>query len=449
MILSRPTLTHILTRRLIWLAVAAVSVNVVAVGLYYGTDQRELESEVIEREIERLEKNLEGFPPRISARGRGLFVAHPDSYGFALLDRKGQIVDTQNDALIPLQVTRTDVFVKDWVTSLETDKGRVLAAAHRVESRQDQLRIVFVMADDPAGLMLRALVAEFASHIWLPVLPIVLILIGANALMIRRGLQPLASAAEWAQRIRPGRPSPRLPEDSLPAEVQALVSATQRSLERVNTALAAEQRHAAEAAHALRTPVAVLVARLDALPPGEIKDRLSDDLNALSRTIRQVLACARADALDLTDGQSVNLVPIAERVVAATAPLAYAQGLELSLNISHSPVQACADEDAVELALSNLIENAILHGAHGPIEVSVGPDPEVRVRDRGPGLPAGGRRRIFEPFWRAEHAPSGGTGLGLAIVERLQHAQNGAIDVHTPADGGAEFILSYRPVQTS
>ena len=444
MIKSQPTLTQILTRRLTWLAVGAVIVNVVAVGIYYGTDRRELESEVIDLQMERLEESLEGSPPRISARGRALFVAHPEAYGFALLDREGQVVDIQNPVLIPLQITRTDVFVKDWVTSLDTEKGRVLAAAHRVETRPDQLRIVFVMADDPAGLMVRALIAEFVSHIWLPVMPIVLILIGANALMIRRGLQPLASAADWARSIRPGRPSPALPDDPLPAEVQALVGATQRSLERVNAALAAEQRHAAEAAHALRTPVAVLVARLDALPPGEIKDRLRDDLNALSRTVRQVLACARADALEWDDDSRVDLVPIAERVVATTVPLAYARGLELSFSSSPEPVLAFADEDAVEVALSNLVENAIFHGGQGPIDISVGPGPEIRVRDRGPGLPAGGKRRIFEPFWRAESAPPGGTGLGLAIVERLQHAQNGAIEVRAPDDGGAEFILSYR-----
>jgi two-component system OmpR family sensor kinase len=443
MIGPRPTLTQILTRRLIWLAAAAVIVNVLAVGIYYGSDRRALESEVIDLQMESLEGSLEGSPPRVSARGRSLFVAHPEAYGFALLDREGQIVDIENPLLVPLQVTRTDVFVKNWVTSLDTEKGRVLAAAHRVESRPDQLRIVFVMADDPAGLRVRALINEFVSHIWLPILPIVLILIGANALMIRRGLQPLASAAEWAQSIRPGRPSPALPDDPLPAEVQALVGATQRSLERVNAALAAEQRHAAEAAHALRTPGAVLMARLDALPPGEIKDRLRDDLNALSRTIRQVLACARADALDWDGEVPIDLVPIAERVVAATAPLAYERGLELSLKTSPASVQALADEDAVEVALSNLVENAILHGGRGPIEITVGPGPEIRVRDRGPGLSPGGKRRIFEPFWRAENAPPGGTGLGLAIVERLQQAQNGSIDVKAPADGGTAFVLSY------
>jgi len=445
MIKSQPTLTHILTRRLVWLAFGAVIVNVLAVGIYYGTDERALESEVIELQMERLSESLEGSPPRVSNSGRALFVAYPDAYGFALLDREGQIVDIQNQDLIPRQVSMTDVFVKDWVTSLETEQGRVLAAAHRVETRPDQLRIVFVMADDPARLMWRALIAEFVSHIWLPVLPIVLILIGANALMIRQGLQPLATAADWARSIRPGRPSPDLPDDPLPAEVQALVAATQRSLERVNAALAAEQRHAAEAAHALRTPVAVLMARLDALPPGEMKDRLRDDLNALSRTIRQVLACARADVLDWDDDHAIDLLPVAERVVATTAPLAYERGLEICFSGPPAPVLALADEDAVEVALLNLVENAIFHGGQGPVEVSVGPGPEIRIRDHGPGLPAGGKRRIFEPFWRAEHAPPGGTGLGLAIVERLQNAQSGAIDVRAPDDGGAEFILCYRP----
>jgi two-component system OmpR family sensor kinase len=59
-------------------------------------------------------------------------------------------------------------------------------------------------------------------------------------------------------------------------------------------------------------------------------------------------------------------------------------------------------------------------------------------------LPPGGRRKLFEPFWRGDGAPAGGTGLGLAIVERLQRAQDGEVSVRSPAEGGAEFILTYR-----
>jgi two-component system, OmpR family, sensor kinase len=440
---ARP-LASVLTRRLVWIAIAVVFVNAIAVAAYYGSDREALEREVIAREMSRLEAALDGDPPRVDQRARGLFETHPRDYAFALLDRNGGILDAENAGLIPPQATETGVFAQDWVTRLVAPEGPVLVAAHKISASEDELRLVFVMADDSAGLLLRALVAEFAKHIWLPILPVALILIGANAFMIRRGLKPVASAAEWARSIRPGMPAPPLLDRRLPAEITDLVDATQRSLERLNVALAAEKRRAAEAAHALRTPVAVLVARLDALPPGETTDRLRADLAALSRTVSQVLACARADALDAVDASRTDLGRAAGSVTAALAPFAYERGVELSLSQEEASVIARADPDGVELALSNIVENAILHAGTGPVEIEVGPGPTIRVRDHGPGLPPGARASLFEPFWRGDGAAPGGAGLGLAIVERLQRAQGGTVDARNLEGGGAEFVLSFR-----
>lgn len=443
----RPTLASALTRRLAWIALAVVLVNFLAVALYYGRDQDALEREVIEIQMARLEAALDGVPPRIEPSARTLFLDHPRSYAFALLDRDGRMIDVENPRLIPAAATQTGIFAQDWVTRLRTADGRLLVAAHTIRDRSDELRVVFVMADDPARLLARALVTEFAKHIWLPILPIALLLIGANALMIRRGLKPIAAAAEWARSIRPGVPAPAAPDKPLPAEVQDLIDATQRSLQRVNTALAAEKRRAAEAAHALRTPVAVLLARMDALAPGETTERLRADLLALSRTVRQVLASGRADSLAGADHHRIDLVPIAGSVTAALAPLAYEKGMELALGLLASSVFVLADPDGVELALVNLVENAIIHGGGGTVEISVGPGPEVRVRDHGPGVSPGTGNRLFEPFWRDDRSPPGGTGLGLAIVNRLQQAQGGAVWVEAPPGGGAEFVLSFRPAE--
>lgn len=442
-----PALAHILTRRLAWIALAVVVFNAVAVFAYYGLDRRALETEVIERQMSRLEEGVHGMPPRIEPGARALFEDHPTHYAFALVDQDGHILDAENAGMIPSQATETGLFAQNWTTRLRTSEGQLLVAAHKIDDREDQLRLIFVMTGDPGRLMLSALAAEFAQHIWLPILPVALILIASNALMIRRGLEPVALAAEWARGIRPGLPAPAMPAGSLPAEITDLVGATQRSLQRLNTALAAEKRRAAEAAHALRTPVAVLVARLDALPPGEITERLRADLAALARTVNQVLASARAEALNVADDMRTDLGRVAGSVTAALAPFAYGRGMDLSLRVAEAPVVAIADADGVEVALSNLVENAILHAGRGHIEISVGPGPQIRVRDEGPGLPPGGGRRLFEPFWRGADAPAGGSGLGLAIVDRLQQAQGGYVSARSHQGGGAEFVLSFRSVK--
>ncbi|WP_019954472.1 sensor histidine kinase [Yoonia vestfoldensis] len=302
--------------------------------------------------------------------------------------------------------------------------------------------MIFVMNADPAGLLRRAYLSELRQHVWGPVLPMAFLLIVGSALLIRRELAPVARAAAWARAIRPGAVTPP-PAGPVPAEVADLIAATERALDRLTTALAAETRHAAEAAHALRTPVAVLVARLDALPPGDTTERLRADLAALSRTVQQVLAASRTDVLTVPDDAALDLRDPAGTVTAALAPFAYAKGVALSLSVPDAPMLVRANREGVELALTNLIENAILHGGPGVVEIVVGPGPDVAVRDHGPGLPAAAESRVFEAFWRGPAAALGGTGLGLAIVDRLQRAQAGAVTVEAADGGGCKIVLSY------
>lgn len=435
---SGPPLAKVLARGLVVIAGVVFVVNSVAVGLYYGSDRRALEAEVVADIVDRLEAGLEGRTLAEAASVRDLFTDHPEAYAYALVDRGGEVLATANAELIPPGAT--DLYADDWFTRLAGPDGPFLVAGHEFEERSDGLRMVFVMAEDPARLLWRAYFAEIIGHVWLPILPLALLLMGANAFLLRRGLAPVAVAAGWARDLRPGAPTPP-PEARVPAEIADLVDATQRSVERVAAALEAEKRHAAEAAHALRTPVAVLTARLDALPPGETTDRLRADLAALSRTVQQVLASSRAEAL--TEARAIDLRLPAETVTATLAPFAYGRGIELSLDSPETPVMALADPEGVELALSNLVENAILHGGKGPVDITVGPGAVLSVRDRGPGLPEDAARSLFDPFWRGPGAAPGGAGLGLAIVARVQRAQGGTVEARNAQGGGAAFVLGW------
>lgn len=440
-----PPLARFLARRLVLIAGFVVLLYSLAVGLYYGTDRRALDAELVAHQVERIEAELDGRTLPADAPARALFAMHPDAYAFALVDRDGRVLQAMNAALIPPGAT--DLYADDWITRLTGPGGSLLVAGHEFADvaggpSRDGLRLVFVMADDPARLLWRAYAGEFLEDVWLPILPLVLLLIGANTLLIRRGLAPVSAAAAWARGLRPGAPTPP-PATPVPAEIADLVEATQRSVASLAQALAAEKRHAAEAAHALRTPVAVMVARLDALPSGEATEKLRADLSALSRTVTQVLAASRADVLTASDRTVLDLRRPAEAVVAALAPFSYGHGVALSLDLPDHPVMARADAEAVELALTNLVENAVLHGGEGSVEISAGPGPRLTVRDHGPGLPPDQGTRIFEPFWRGPGAAPGGTGLGLAIVDRLQRAQGGRADVCNAQDGGAVFQLSF------
>jgi two-component system OmpR family sensor kinase len=215
-------------------------------------------------------------------------------------------------------------------------------------------------------------------------------------------------------------------------------------MERLADALEGERRRAAEAAHALRTPVAVLTARLDGLADNEASARLRADVAALSRTVRQVLDAASAEMATVDDRAAADLAAIAEDVVAGLAPFGFEKGVTLGLDVDPAAEPAAGDASAIGLALGNLVENAILHG-RGSVSVLVGPGPVLTVEDDGPGLPPENRGRLFEPFRRGKAAPPGGAGLGLAIVARVQRAHGGAVEAGDAPGGGARFRLIYRP----
>lgn len=444
MMRSRPrSLAQNLTYRLAWILLAAIVINVIVVGVYYSADRESLEREAIEKQISLMVEVFDGIERNIPFEFKTLFEAYPQAYGFVLLDQKGNLLDFANNALIPQKAMQTDLFAQDWQTRVAALEGDLLVISQVVELPTETARMVFVMHSDPGKLVLRALASEFLTHIWIPILPVAVIMLGVNHFMIRRGLRSVAHAANWARAIQPGRSAPPIGTENLPAEIEDLVHSTQRTLERLNIALLAEQRRGAEIAHALRTPIAVLTARLALLPAGDIAEKLHTDLALLARTVHQVLACSKADALDMSSTPCCELNQIAKQVTAALAPFAYEKGVTLALHPYSSPIKVSAAQEGVELALTNLVENAILHSGSAEVEISVGPGAKLSVRDEGRGIPTDLRPHIFDAFWRGERAAEGGSGLGLAIVQRLQSAQQGSVILTTPCKGGAEFTLFY------
>ena len=248
---ARP-LARILTLRLALMAGIVVLLNLIAVGFYYGSDRRAIEDKAIDHQIKQIEDAL--MDTQLPAQGpaRRLYADHPDAYAFALVNRGGIVLEAVNPGLIP--TAATDIFADNWVTRLNRPDAALIVAEHELADRTDGLRVVFVMTHDPDGLLQQALLTELYLHVGLPILPVVLLLICANAWLIRRSLTPLGAAAAWARDLKPGTSVPQFSTNTLPAEGADLVQATQRALNRLAAALYAEARHPAEAAHALRAP---------------------------------------------------------------------------------------------------------------------------------------------------------------------------------------------------
>lgn len=103
------------------------------------------------------------------------------------------------------------------------------------------------------------------------------------------------------------------------------------------------------------------------------------------------------------------------------------------------------DAGAIEDAVRNLVENAVQHAPEdSEVVVDVGPSGTVRVSDRGAGVPAADRARIFERFWRGREVSPLGAGLGLAIVHAIMDAHGGDAEVEDNPGGGALLRLQFR-----
>ena len=203
---------------------------------------------------------------------------------------------------------------------------------------------------------------------------------------------------------------------------------------------------AADAAHELRTPLAILRTHIDSLDVNDTTRQLRDDVEHISRIVEQVLAKSRVEAIDVKPDEMVDLAKLCQDLSAYLAPLVIKEGRSIELVGADRPTIINANAFAVEQALRNLVENAIKYSARRStitVEVvSQADEHQLRVIDRGRGIPQEARDLIFKRFHRADRR-GGGSGLGLSIVRRVAEAHGGRVSVKDAPEGGAVFILHF------
>ncbi|BBU63700.1 two-component sensor histidine kinase [Methylosinus sp. C49] len=280
------------------------------------------------------------------------------------------------------------------------------------------------------------------GHIYYLVTPLVLS-VPVMWLAVRRELRPIREFTAGLTGIDLNSLHQRLPERNYPDELAPLVRTTNETLARLDDGAMTLRRFTANAAHELRTPVAILSARLDAPEEPTLKTDLKRDARRIRNIVEQLLAISRIGARAEDAFEELDLVETARAIVSDALLLAYRSNRQIDFVAPAGTVAIHGDRMAIESVLSNVIDNALrAEPSGGMIAVTVDAGPSVAVADHGEGVAAMDREFVFEPFWRkTTMAP--GTGLGLAIARELMTIHGGRIWIEDTPGGGATFRLAF------
>jgi two-component system OmpR family sensor kinase len=297
-----------------------------------------------------------------------------------------------------------------WRVFTFVDEARVIQVEHPMQVRQ-------------------AMAVRMALRTLLPWLVAMPILGGLLWWRIGHSLQPLTAVAQ-ALSTRTPHALDLLPVTGLPQEVQLLVMALNDLLQRLAAALATQRRFIADAAHALRTPLAAvhlqahLVARArEEAERDEAISTLQRGIERASHLVQQLLTLARVEPEATQEPLGpVALNPIVHAVMADHAVLAVENAIDLGL-VQDDPVWIMGDAESLRLLCASLLENALHYTpAGGTVDVQIMATSEascLSVADTGPGIPSAERQRVFDRFYRGANVPVPGSGLGLAIVKAV------------------------------
>jgi len=373
----------------------------------------------------------------------GLYSQAYGRYSYSVIDDRGRVLFSSlkdNAALFPDDTRSADV------EFLMLRRGDATVSGASVRKTIGGQTVWLQAGEDLANrdVLIDDIVADFYKNVGWITLPILLVLLIIDIAIFRRALRPLRQASETASHIGPARTGLRLPIEEIPREVLPLVLAVNEALDRLEEGFRIQRDFTADAAHELRTPLAILRTRLDLLKDEQIGQALRQDVEGMAHIISQLLDIAELDAFVVDPLAKADLRAVTAEIAEFVAPLALAQGKDVALLGATEPVWVKANPEMLSRAIRNLAENAINHTARGTtVEFVVEDNGTVSVIDHGPGVAEDERKLIFQRFWRRDRRKAGSTGLGLSIVQRIAELHAATITVENRRPRGARFSLRF------
>ena len=268
-----------------------------------------------------------------------------------------------------------------------------------------------------------------------------------------RALRPLRTFVAQVEKVQPNNLADmKITEEVLP-EFRQFSDSFNQMLERLDEGFTAQRQFTGNAAHELRTPLALMQAQVelfsaehpDVLPEtADFLRLLREQTERMTQMTRTLLEMCGLQAVPCTD--HIELGPMIDEIFADLAPLA--EKNNITLERDGDGVMTGSDTLIYRL-LFNLTENAIKYNRPGgSVRLSVTPEPEkllIRVSDTGRGIPERFQRSVFQPFFRVDKSRSreyGGVGLGLSLVWEIVKLHGGTVCVENSSEAGTTVAVS-------
>ena len=279
-----------------------------------------------------------------------------------------------------------------------------------------------------------------------------------------RALKPLRESSETVEKVQIQNLTDYTIEETKIAELDRLRTSYNKMLLRLSESFEIQRQFTGNAAHELRTPLALIQAQLDLYhstendagsdAAQETIQMITEQNERLSKLVKTLLDMSELQTIMRND--KIELFGLIEEVLTDLEPLALEKGIALIQEpqdttydkeyIISNELMLTGSDILIYRMLYNLVENAIKYNhVNGKVIVSAkqtGNDIVITIADTGSGIDEAFREKIFEPFFRVDKSRSreiGGVGLGLAMVREIVRAHDGKIDVHQNAYGGTTF----------
>lgn len=295
---------------------------------------------------------------------------------------------------------------------------------------------------------------DFGRKGWLITIAVTIVSAAIAYFVSGQALKPLRKLSQQAEKIDQDSISDiRLNEDTV-KEFRQLSISVNLMLDRLSESFAMQRQFSGNAAHELRTPLAIMQTKLELFAAehknmeddtAELVRSQAEQLDRLSKLVHTLLEMSNLSSAPRSD--RIELAPLVEEIITDLTPLASQNDITMEQDCDN--VVITGSDALIYRLVFNLIENAVKYNRRGgSVSVSVhkeNSDVVVRVSDTGCGIPEEYRESIFQPFFRVDKSRSrqmGGVGLGLALVHEIAVLHGGSVRAEPGNKSGTVFIVT-------